>query len=243
MASRVVDTLSEGPASLEVAEIKPQRFFSLGGVRFENDLVKIPESIFRASEKRNLLLLKSDEPEFEHDQFLSTLLEFATSRYRVSRIYTLNWTISLTPHTLPRRILTVFNQPELKEEVRGEGLEALSWKGPPALSSYLLWAARGKGIPAVSLWLEIPFYLASGEDPQAIKTALSFLNRRFDLRMDPSRFDREIREQNEKLSRLRSEHADVDRWIHLLEAGETLEEEDQLKLTNEVRDLLSRDKG
>jgi predicted ATP-grasp superfamily ATP-dependent carboligase len=243
VASRVMDRLIEETAGIEVAEIKPQGFFSFGGVRFENDLVKVPESIFRASAKRNLLMLKSNEPEFEHYQFLTTLLEVAVSHYRVRKIYTLNGTLSLTAHTLPRKILAVFNQPELGEEVRAGGAEALTWEGPPALSSYLLWTARGKGIPAASLWLEVPFYLASGEDPQAIKTALSFLDRKFDLGLDPGSFDGEIRDQSERLSQLRKENVDVDRWIHLLETGETLEEEDQFKLTKEVRDCLSRGRG
>jgi predicted ATP-grasp superfamily ATP-dependent carboligase len=240
VGSRVMDFLGEETAGIEIAEIKPQPFFSFGGVRFEDDLVKVPESKFRASEKKNLLMLKSHEPEFEHYQFLTILLEFAVSRHQVRKIYTLNGTLSLTAHTLPRRILTVFNQPELKEELQGDGSEALTWEGPPALSSYLLWTARGKGIPAASLWLEIPFYLAPGEDPQAIKTALSFLDRRFDLGLDLGGFDADIRDQNEKLSQLRGENVDVDRWIHLLETGETLEEEDQLKLTKEVGDHLNK---
>ena len=243
VASRVMDRLIEETAGIEVAEIKPQGFFSFGGVRFQNDLVKVPEGIFRASEKKNLLMLKSDEPEFEHYQFLTTLLEFAVSHYQVRKIYTLNGTVSFTAHTLPRRILTVFNQPELKEELHGDGLEALTWEGPPALSSYLLWTARGKGIPAASLWLEVPFYLAGGEDPQAIKTALSFLDRQFDLELNLGSFDGKIRDQSERLSQLRKENVDVDQWIHLLEAGEMLEEEDQSKLTKEVRDCLSRGRG
>jgi proteasome assembly chaperone (PAC2) family protein len=243
VASRVIDFLSEKTDGIDVGEIKPQGFFSFGGVRFENDLVKVPESKWRASEQKNLLMLKSDEPEFDHYLFLTTLLDMAVSHFQVRRIYTLNGSLSPRPHTFPRRILTVFNQPEIREELQGDGLEGLTWEGPPALSSYLLWTAREKGIPAASLWLEVPFYLAGGEDPQAIRTALAFLDRKFDLGLNLGGLDLEIQDHKEKLSQLREENGDVDRWIHLLETGETLEEEDQIKLTKEVRDHLSKGQG
>jgi len=55
----------------------------------------------------------------------------------------------------------------------------MNWKGPPAINSYLLWVAKKRDIPGVSLWAEIPFYLAVGEDFQAIKIGLSFLDKKF----------------------------------------------------------------
>jgi hypothetical protein len=36
----------------------------------------------------------------------------------------------------------------------------MDWEETPAISTYLLWAARKRGIPGAGLWLQIPFYLA-----------------------------------------------------------------------------------
>ena len=238
---KVIDFLKEKLAGREIAEIKPLGFFSFGGVRFKEDLVQVPESKFWICEKNNLLLFKSDEPEFGHYKFLNALLNFAERHLQVKELYTLNGTISLAPHTNPRRVLTVFNQPEIKNRLKNYELEDMTWEGPPAISSYLLWVARRRGISGVSLWPEIPFYLAPREDPQAIKITLSFLNRRFDLGLDLGGFDLEIKDQNEKIAQLRRENAEINQYINLLEKGHRLDEEGQLKLAQEVYELLGKE--
>jgi hypothetical protein len=86
--------------------------------------------------------------------------------------------------------------------------------------------------------VEIPFYLAEREDPQAIKRTLSFLNRRFSLDLDLSEFDLRIRNQHERIARLREKNIEINDSIRRLENGLMLNEEEQLKLTTEVRNLL-----
>jgi proteasome assembly chaperone (PAC2) family protein len=241
LGSKVINFLKEKLAGREIAEIKPLGFFSFGGVRFKEDLVQVPESKFWVCEKNNLLLFKSDEPEFGHYKFLNALLNFGERHFQVKELYTLNGTISLVPHTNPRRVLTVYNQPEIKNRLKDHELEDMTWEGPPAINSYLLWVARRKGISGVSLWPEIPFYLGPREDPQAVKLTLSFLNRRFDLGLDLGGFDLEIKDQNEKIAQLRRENAEINQYINLLEKGHRLDEEEQLKLAQEVYELLGKE--
>jgi proteasome assembly chaperone (PAC2) family protein len=199
LGSKVIDFLNEKLKSQEVAEIKPLGFFPLGAARFKHDLLQVPESKFWACEEDNLLILKSDEPVFEQYRFLNSVLDFAESYCHVKELYTISGVVSFIAHTSPRRILSVFNKAELKRSLQGYGLENMTWEGPPAISSYLLWLAKRRGIPGVSLWPEIPFYLATREDPHAVKVTLSFLNRRFNLGLDLGGFDLEIRDQNEKI--------------------------------------------
>lgn len=242
IASGVLDFLMETFEAQEVAEIEPLKFFSFGGVRFKEDLVQFQESKFWALKRPNLLIFKSDEPEFDHYSFLNTVLEVAQRHFQIQELYTLSGTISLMAHTTPRRILTVYNQKELKERLEGFGLEPMTWKGPPAISSYLLWVAKKRGIPAVSLWPEIPFYLASRSDPEAIKIVLSFFNQRFQLRMDLDWLERERKAQAEEILALRRENREIDDYICRLEKGLPLDEEEQVKLAKEVDEYL-REKG
>jgi len=100
--------------------------------------------------------------------------------------------------------------------------------------------AKRRGISGLSLWPEIPFYLASREDPQAIKLTLSFLNRRFNLNLDLEVFDLEIIEQNEKIAQLRKEDSEINKYIRILEKGQRLDEEEQLKLARKIHELLER---
>jgi proteasome assembly chaperone (PAC2) family protein len=237
LGSKVVDFLIEKLGGNEIAEIKPLGFFSFGGVRFKDDLIQIPKSKFWACEKADILIFNSDEPLFDHYRFLNLVLDFA-DRCKAKELYTLSGAISLMVHTRPRRILVVFNHSEMKRELQGYGLEEMTWEGPPAISSYLLWLAKKRGIPGMSLWPEIPFYLASRDDPQATKLTLSFLDRRLNLGLDLGEFDSEIGDQNEKISHLRNEDAEIDRYIHQLERGASLNQEEQLKLAKEIYEAL-----
>ena len=240
LGPKVIDFLNEKLGGREIAEIKPLGFFPFGGTRFKDDLVQVPESKFWACEKDNLLIFRGDEPVFEHYQFLNSVLDFAESCCHAKELYTLSGLVSFIAHTSPRRILTVFNQQELKKSLQGYGLENMTWEGPPAISSYLLWLAKRRGIPGVSLWPEIPFYLAAREDPEAIKLTLSFLNKRFNLSMNLGEFDLEISDMNEKMAKLREEDAELNEYINRLENGLRLDEEEQLKLAEKVYELFGK---
>jgi proteasome assembly chaperone (PAC2) family protein len=236
----VIDFLIEKLGGKLIAEINPSGFFNFTGVRFKDDLVQVPESKFWACEKDNLLILKSDEPGFEHYHFLTSILDFAEDQCRAKELYTLNGALSYVAHTHPRKLLAVFNKPEIKARLRDYELQDMNWEGPPAISSYLLWIAQRRGISGASLWPEIPFYLAAREDPQAIKLTLSFLNKRFNLGLNLERFDLKIEYQNAKIAQRRKENDEINKTLSALERGQGLDEEEQLKLAREIYELFEK---
>ena len=240
LSSKIIHFLNEKLGGQKIAEIKPSGFFPLGGAVFKDNLVQVPESEFWACENHNLLIFNSEEPKYEWYKFLTTVLGFAEHYHQVKELYTISGTPSLTAHTAPRTILAVYNQPDFQKLLQGYGLEDMTWEGPPAISSYLLWAARRRDIPGLSLWPQIPFYLAAGEDPAATKLTLSFLDRRFNLGLDFWELDLEIRSQNEKIAQLRRENAEINKYINQLESGLSLNEEEQVKLAREVYELLEK---
>lgn len=238
LSSKVIHFLNEKLGSQKIAEIKPSGFFPLGGAVFKDNLTQVPESKFWACQKSNLLIFNSEEPKYEWYKFLTAVLDFAEHYCQAKELYTISARPSLTAHTTPRGILAVYNQPEFQKILHGYGLENMTWEGPPAISSYLLWAAERRDIPGVSLWPEIPFYLATREDPSATKLILSFLDSRFNLGLDLGELDPEIRNQYESIARLRRENAEIDRYINRLESGLSLNEEEQVKLAQEIYELL-----
>ncbi|MBA7702071.1 hypothetical protein ES703_110824 [subsurface metagenome] len=240
IGSGITRFLNEKLGGIEVAEIKPLGFFPLGGAVFKDDLLQVPASKFWACQKNDLLIFRSNEPKYEWYKFLNAVLDFAEEHCKAKEIYTVSGTIASIAHTSPRRILTVFNQSEFREGLRSYGLEDMTWEGPPAISSYLLWVAQRRGIPGVSLWSEIPLYLAATEDHEAIKRSLSFLDKRFNLELDLGEFNLKIKRQNEKLARLREENPEVNKSIEMLERGLSLSENEQVKLAEQVSELFKK---
>ena len=240
LSPKVIEYLNRKIKSKSFCEIEPADLFFLGGVAIENNVAQFPVSKFYYSKKNNLVVLKSTEPQFEKYRFLNAILDVAEHCCKVKELFTISGTVSPVAHTDPRRILTIFNQEAFQKKLRGCGLEDMDWEGTPAISTYLLWAARKRGIPGASLWLQIPFYLAAGEDFQAVKLILSFLDKRFDLDLDLKELDEKISEQNTKIARLREEDLQINRYIGTLESGLSLSEDEQMELIKGITELLER---
>jgi len=227
----------------EFAEIEPEDFFSLGGVAIEGNLARFPESKFYACQEQELVVFQSDSPGAEWYKFLNSVLDVAEHHCRVKELYILGAMVSFSAHTAPRELLAVVNSAEMKEVLSQYDLTRdLDYQTPPGerptLNAFLLWIAKERNIPGVSLWVPIPFYLAAMEDAQAQKKVLSFLNERLDLKIDFTDLDQEIREQNEQLARARSRFPQIDDYINRLESNLMLSEEENGELIKKIEDFL-----
>jgi proteasome assembly chaperone (PAC2) family protein len=238
LSPKVIEYLNKKIKCKNFCEIEPEGFFSLAGVAIENNIAQFPESKFYYSQRNDLVIFKGSEPRIEQYKFLNAIADFAQSYCKIKDLYTISGTVSPIAHNNPRRISAVFNQRQIQEKHRGYGLHDLNWEGPPAINSYLLWVAKNRGIPGTSLWPQIPFYLAAGEDFQAIKLILSFLDIKFNLSLDFGELNEKIRDQNIKLERLRDEDSEINKYIGLLESELSLSEAEQMKLTMKVTEVL-----
>ncbi|MGB2808678.1 MAG: PAC2 family protein [Sedimentisphaerales bacterium] len=238
LSPKVIEYLNKKIKGRSFCEIEPEGFFSLTGVAIENNIAQFPESKFYYSQRNDLVIFKGSKPQIERYRFLNAIADFAQSYCKIKDLYTISGTISPIAHNNPRRISAVFNQHQIQEKHRGYGLQDLNWEGPPAINSYLLWVAKNRGIPGASLWPQIPFYLAAGEDFQAIKLILSFLDKKFNLGLDFGELNEKIRDQNIKIDQLRKEDSEINKYIGMLESELALSEEEQVELTMKVTDLL-----
>jgi proteasome assembly chaperone (PAC2) family protein len=243
LGRKVTDYLNWKLRGEEFAEIEPEDFFSLGGVAIEGNLARFPESKFYACQEHELVVFQSGSPGAEWYKFLNSVLDVAEHHCRVKELYILGAMVSFSAHTAPRELLAVVNSAEMKE-VLGQydlarDMDYQTSPGErPTLNSFLLWVAKGRDIPGVSLWVPIPFYLAAMEDAQAQKKVLSFLNERLDLKIDFSDLDQEIREQNEQLAQVRSRFPQIDDYINRLESNLMLSEEENGELIKKIEDFL-----
>ena len=110
----------------------------------------------------------------------------------------------------------------------------------PTLNSYLLWIAKTRNLTAANLWVPVPFYLMSNDDPDSHKKALEFLDDRLNLSLDYADIDASIKQQNEKLGRLRQSSPEIDEYIRKLENNQRLSEEEHENLVKAVDDCLRK---
>lgn len=246
LGAHVIDCLNEKLGGQEFCEIELKRFFSFGGVAVEDNVIKFPESKLFACEKNNLLIFKSDPPQYEWYKFLNVIVDVAEHYAKVKEIYTIGGMVGLTAHTRPRELFAVFNSLEMKESLSschlGKDVDYQTPSGQkPTLSSFLLWIAKRRSIPGVNLWVPIPFYLAAVEDAKARKIVLEFFDRRFNLGIDFKDLDDKIGKQNEKIAQARIRSSEVDGYINKLENNLHLSEEENEKLIKEIEEVFKKD--
>ena len=238
LGPKVIDYLSRHLKARTFGEIEPVQFFPLTGVAIVSNIAQFPVSRLAAGTRRDLVLFESTQPLYERYKFLSSVLDTGEHYCKIKELYTLGGIVYPIAHTSPRRLLAVYNQPELQKRLRDYDLIDMTWEGAPAINSFMLWLAQKRDIPGVSLWPEISFYLSATEDLKSIKLVLSFFNRKFDLGLDFTGLDSDIKNQSEKLALLRSKDSQIDKYIRTLEVGISLNEEEQSRLAGTVTEFL-----
>ena len=243
LGSKVIDYLHKNLRCIEFAEIEPADFFPLTGVSVKDDVAQFPESRFYYCPKGNLVILKSDPPKAEWYKFLCSILDIAEQYCHAKELYTIGGMVSMSAHSNPRELLAIANSPQMKRVLSQYDLAGdFNYETPPGqrptTSSFLIWLAKERNIAGASLWVPVPFYLISSEDPQAWRKAIEFLDIRFNLSIDFKELDENVATQNEKISGARVRLPEVDNFIRKLESNLVLTPEENEKLVKEMDEFL-----
>jgi predicted ATP-grasp superfamily ATP-dependent carboligase len=247
LSERVSTYLNRRLGNDVFCEIEPDEFFPLEGVAIENDVVQFPECRFYAGQRKDLVIFQSPPPRFEWYRFFNLLLDVALDRCHASELYAIGGMASLVTHTSPRQVLGNFNSAEMKDALAGYDLDTtLNYETPPGqrptLNSFLLWAARRRGLAAATLWAPVPFYI-TGSDPRAQLRVLEFFNRKFNLCLSFDDLDEEVRQQDRAIADARRASPELDESMKKLETGETLSPEESERLAEEVYKSLKAKKA
>ena len=239
LGAKVTDYLIKNLDTQPFCDIDPVEFFPLGGVSIENDVVQFPRSTFYACREHNLIIFRSAIPRYEWHKFLNLIIDVAQEYCRVKEMYAVGGMVTLAAHTIPRESWATFSSPQIKKRLASYRLSRdMDFETPPGgrptLNSYLLWIAKTRDLPAVNLWVPVPFYLMSNDDPNSHKKALEFIDNRLDLNLDFKDIDTSIKQQSEKLERLRKSATEIDEIIGKLENEQPLSEEERENLVKAV---------
>lgn len=248
LGTKVTDYLIRKLGGRSFYEIEPVEFFTLGAVTIRDDLVQFPEIMFYACPDYDLVIVKSTPPGNEWYKFLNLILDVAQRHGQVKELYTIGGMISPSAHTTPRQLMGIFNSAEMKQNSSQHNLgSGLNFETPPGqrptLNSFLLWVAKRRDIPGVSLMVPIPFYLVAVDDPKAQKRVLEFINQKLTLGIDFSDLDEEIKSRDKKIAQVRASSPDIDSSIRRLESNLRLSAEESQQLVKEVEQFLKERGG
>jgi proteasome assembly chaperone (PAC2) family protein len=123
----------------------------------------------------DLILFHGTEPHLKWNVFTNLFLDLAES-FGVTQIFTIGGTYDYIPHTYPPMVSALFNHEELREKVLQAGLGLTEYTGPISIHTFLLEAAKKKGLKAVSLWGHAPQYLQT----KNVKVACAVLKKLID---------------------------------------------------------------
>lgn len=242
----VAEYLSRKLGGFEFAEMEPIDFFPLDGVIVQDNVAQFPETKFCFCLQKDLLIVRSDLPRSEWYEFLNTMLDIAEAICKVKEICVIGGMASATAHTTPRVLLAVANSSQTKHMIEHyDVVSDMEYETPegqrPTLNSFLLWIAQRRGIPAVNLWVQVPFYLVAVEDPQAWKKVLDLLNQRFELEMDFTELSDKIMKQHQKIAQARKQNPDLDDWLSRLESNLGLSTIESERLIRKMEELLRQE--
>ncbi|MHB8086214.1 MAG: PAC2 family protein, partial [Dehalococcoidia bacterium] len=197
---------------------------------------------------RKLVIFKSGMPRGDWYRFLNAVLDVSQKHCGVKEIYTVGAMLSSASHTMPRLLMPIVNSRSMKEELAPFNVvDNTDYETPlgqkPTLSSYLSWLAGKRGINAANLWVPVPFYLLTLDDPRAVKRLVYFFNSKFDLGIDFTVLDAEIAEQNRGIAQLFSQMPEIEGFVRKLEVGEGLDPDQAEKLTQTMAEVLGRKRG
>ncbi len=176
------------------ARIDPEEFYHFGlsrpyarfkeGSRTEREVIwpATEFSLAQSSElDRDVIVGVAIEPHLKWRTYCSAILELA-GRVETSLVLTLGALLGEVPHTRSVPLSGGAHDPELAARL---GIRPTRYEGPTGIVGVLNTACREAGIPAASLWANVPHYISGIENPKAslalVRRVLVLLNAEADL--------------------------------------------------------------
>lgn len=243
LGEKVTEYLLTNLNTQPFCEIDPVEFFPMGGVIVVNNVVQFPRSTFYACPEHDLIIFHSTIPEYEWVKFFNLILEVAQKHFQGKEMYALGTTITLDTHNASRDCWATSNSNQIKDNlipfILPDEMEIETPSGSqPTLNSFLLWTAKNKNFPAASLWMPVPFYLTTAEDPKAYQNILGFLNSKLKLNLDFKEIYDDVTRQNKMLGHLRKSSPEVNSYFCKLERNTKLSPEEYESLYRIINEYL-----
>lgn len=190
-ASMAVDFLRRSLSATHVASIDPDEFFDFTAVRpqIKVDSVGVSKLTWPTTDiylgkgegrGRSVLVCNGIEPQLRWRRFSEILIQVA-DRYGVKEVVTLGALLSDVAHTKPVKLIGATSDPKIAEKLQ---LGPTNYEGPTGIIGVIQAIFRRHGQNVVSIWANVPHYVAQTPSPKAALAMVNQLAKLIDTDLD-----------------------------------------------------------
>jgi predicted ATP-grasp superfamily ATP-dependent carboligase len=181
---------------------------------------------------RDVVLVHGIEPNMRWQAFSGEVVDGLVG-WGVELVIVLGALLAETAHTRPVPVSVGSSDPAL---IEGSGLSRVDYKGPTGIVGVLQHACAAAGMESVSLWAQVPHYVAQPPSPKATLALLRCVEDVLDLPLPLADLQEEARAWERGVDELAQSDAEVAEYVRTLE-----EAKDATELPEASGDAIARE--
>jgi hypothetical protein len=183
---------------------------------------------------RDVVLVHGIEPNMRWRAFSEELVQGLES-LGVSLVILLGALLADAPHTRPVPVSVGSSNAKMTADAL-HGIDRVDYKGPTGIVGVLQHVCAGAGIPAVSLWAQVPHYVAQPPSPKATLALLRGVEDILDAPLPLADLPEEARAWERGVDELAQQDSEVADYVRTLE-----EAKDAMDLPEASGDAIARE--
>lgn len=202
-ASAAITFMVDAWSARRVASLDPEEFYDFTETR---PRVRLVDGLHRSVEwpalelyahsgeeaERDVVLLVGHEPQLRWRTFTDEIMGLA-ERLGVRLAVLLGALLTDVPHTRPTRVTGSTPDDALYARLEKMGVGFSRYEGPTGIVGVLQDACNHHGIPAASLWGNVPHYITATPNPQASAALLRHVAMLLDINLNLRQLDGQAR--------------------------------------------------
>ncbi len=193
------------------------------------------ESVPPTGLARDVVLVHGIEPNMRWRAFSEELVQGLES-LGVELIILLGALLADAPHTRPVPVSVGSSNAKLAAAAAVGGTSRVDYKGPTGIVGVLQHTAAGTGIPTISLWAQVPHYVAQPPSPKATLALLRGVEDILDAPLPLADLPEEARAWERGVDELAQQDSEVAEYVRTLE-----EAKDAMDLPEASGDAIARE--
>jgi predicted ATP-grasp superfamily ATP-dependent carboligase len=162
---------------------------------------------------KDVVLVQGIEPNMRWRRFCGELVEAFTG-LGAEMVVLLGALLADSPHTRPVPVSASASDPALAGGLRASPAD---YKGPTGIVGVLQHACAEAGIPAISLWAQVPHYVAQAPSPKATLALLRAVEDVLDVSLPLGELPQEARAWERGVDELAEQDSEVAEYVRTLE--------------------------